>query len=425
VSLADRRGLRLFAFCALYVAQGIPWGFTAVTLPAYFAGHNLDTAVVGTALSMTTLPYTFKIFWAPIVDAFPSKRFGRRRPWIIGAQLMMALTIGAMIAIPDLTRDLKLLAWMIFIHTIFNSIQDLSTDALAVDLLDEAERGRVNGFMYASKYFGGILGGAGMSKLIAWYGMRPALAAQTAALLAIMLIPLLCRERPPGADVGDEAPPRVWQRFVRLWLDVVELMRSAGAKAAVLGAVMMSVSAIGMGLMVAVAPVLFTQQLGWQYDDYAALTGGLGLAAGCGGALLGGMLADKVGHRRLVAIATVALVFVWIGWAALTPYWHDHRLVYTLAVIEPALQSVAIASLFAVCMDLSWPKIGATQFGIYMALSNASTTLGFKLAGWIGSSLSFASIYVLAAVLQLALVAVLPFVDTRAVRRALSESAPA
>jgi len=174
-----------------------------------------------------------------------------------------------------------------------------------------------------------------------------------------------------------------------------------------------------MGLMVAVAPVLFTQQLGWNYDDYAALTGGLGLAAGCAGAMLGGILADKVGHRLLVAIATIALAIVWIGWAALTPYWTDHRLVYVLVVIEPVLQSVAIASLFAVCMDLSWPKIGATQFGIYMALSNASTTLGFKLAGRIGDSLSYPSIYVLAAVLQLALVAVLPFVDARAVRRAL------
>jgi len=419
VTLAEHRGLRLFTFCVLYVAQGIPWGFTAITLPAYLAGKQLDAAVVGTALAMTTLPYTFKILWAPVIDAFPSQRFGKRRPWIIGAQLMMALTIGAMIAIPDLTSDLRLLAWMIFIHTIFNSIQDLSTDALAVDLLDEDERGRTNGFMYASKYFGGILGGAGMSKLIAWYGMRTALCAQTAVLLAIMMLPILFRER---AD--SEAPPEaiaVAKRFARLGRDLLELARSRGALPALLGAVMMLVSALGMGVLAATAPVLFTQHLGWTPDDYAALTGGIGLAAGCGGAMLGGILADKVGHRRLAALATLALAACWLAWAGLQSHWFDSTLVFALVIVEPVCQSMLLASLFAACMDLSWPKIGATQFGIYMALSNISTTTGFKLAGSI-ASWSFPQIYVAGAVLQLALLAVLPFVDTSAVRRALAES---
>ena len=420
MNLAEHRGLRLFTFCALYVAQGIPWGFTAITLPAYLAGKHLDVAVVGSTLAMTTLPYTFKIFWAPIVDALPSRRFGRRRPWIVGAQLMMALTIGAMIAIPDLTRDLRLLAWMIFIHTIFNSIQDLSTDALAVDLLDEDERGRTNGFMYASKYFGGILGGAGMSALIAWHGMRLALCAQTAVLLAIMLLPLLLRERRDEELPADSRS--VGRRFAELGRDVRELVRSSGFGAAFVGGVMMLVSQVGMGLMAAISPVLFTQQLGWSYDDYAELTGGLGLAAGCSGAILGGILADKVGHRRLAAIGAAALAACWIVWAVLAPHWHDATLVYALVVAEPMCQSMMIASLFAVCMDLSWPKIGATQFGIYMALANVSTTIGFKLAGVASNVWTYPAIYVAAAIMQLALLGVLPFVDTRAVRRALAST---
>jgi len=85
-------------------------------------------------------------------------------------------------------------------------------------------------------------------------------------------------------------------------------------------------------------------------------------------------------------------------------------------------QSMMIASLFAVCMDLSWPKIGATQFGIYMALSNASTTIGFKLAGAASEIWTYPAIYVAAAIMQLALLGVLPFVDTRAVRRALAST---
>ena len=35
MSLAERRGLRMFTLCVLYCAQGIPWGFITVTLVAY------------------------------------------------------------------------------------------------------------------------------------------------------------------------------------------------------------------------------------------------------------------------------------------------------------------------------------------------------------------------------------------------------
>ena len=43
MSLAERRWLRLFTLCALYVAQGIPWGFMATTLPAYLTRARRST----------------------------------------------------------------------------------------------------------------------------------------------------------------------------------------------------------------------------------------------------------------------------------------------------------------------------------------------------------------------------------------------
>ena len=60
MSLADRKSLRLATLVVLYVAQGIPWGFMATTIPAYLASRGLDEGAVGVALATTTLPYTFK-----------------------------------------------------------------------------------------------------------------------------------------------------------------------------------------------------------------------------------------------------------------------------------------------------------------------------------------------------------------------------
>jgi PAT family beta-lactamase induction signal transducer AmpG len=422
VNLAEHRSLRLFTLCALYVAQGIPWGFMAFTLPSYLAAHGLDAAVIGTTLAMTTAPYSFKVIWGPIIDAFPSRRFGRRRPWIVFAQLMMAVTVGAMILIPDLTADVETLGWMIFIHTIFNSMQDVAVDGLAVDLLDEAERGRANGFMYASKWGGGGLGGWGMSKLINHLGLRAALVAQVAVLLAIMLLPLLVRER------AAEPEPRAFVvRAIAGWFRRVfgtrpirtvlgDAVRDRAVQSAVLCAVVMLGSNLAAGTLSAISPVLFTHDLGWSAEDYTSLAAGPGLACGLAGSVLGGLLADKIGHRRLAAIAMVCLAGGYALWAGLQPYWIDRSTVYAMFWIEPFFLGVMTVSLFALCMDVSWMAIAASQFAAYMALSNVSTTFGARYAGLVSETWTYPGIYVVAAATQLALIVVLPFVDQRAAK---------
>lgn len=414
MSLAERRWLRLFTLCVLYCAQGIPWGFMAITLPAYLAERGLDAAAVGGAMAMTTLPYAFKWVWGPILDVFTIPSLGRRRPWILLAQGMMAATVGALILIPDLTADLELLMWMVLIHTVFNSLQDVAVDALAVDLLDEEERGRANGFMYASKYAGGVLGGAGMATLIGMYGLRTALSAQTIVLLAIMLVPLLVRER--------SGPPPASPRFGAL---LGSLVKAFTLRSSLVLAALMLVANLATGMLTANASVLFTQRLGWTDTEYAQLTGGPGLVIGLGGAVLGGLLADKVGHRRLAAIGSVMMAAGWLAFALAEPWWDSRAVIYGLFWIVPLALSVMTVSLFALCMDVSWPRIAATQFTAYMALSNLSTTNGFRLAGPASEVWDYQGLYLVAAALQLGATLLLPLIDPHQTRTTLPTDEPA
>lgn len=417
MSLAERRWLRLFTLCALYVAQGIPWGFTAITIPTYLADRGLDATAVGATLAMTTLPYTFKWVWGPIIDAFTLPRFGRRRPWIILAQALMALTILAMILIPDLTVEVKMLAWMILIHTVFNALQDVAVDALAVDLLDDDERGRANGLMYASKYFGGIVGGGGMSWLIARANLQTALIFQTVVLLAIMLVPLLVRE----SSRPLEARPSM--RAVVRGLVEVFSVRSALAMA-----LLMLMVNLGLGVLSTNSFVLYTQHLGWSPEKYASLVGVLGPVAGVGGSVLGGLFADRVGRKRLAAIASIAMAAGWLVFGRATSLWHTDAFIYPLAIFEVLCTGVMTVSLFALCMDVSWPAIGASQFAAYMALSNFSSTVGARFAGKLGESFDFASCYVLAAVVQVLvtgwLLAIEPAQTARELPRPAGEPLP-
>ncbi|MBA2542930.1 MAG: MFS transporter [Deltaproteobacteria bacterium] len=408
MSLAERRWLRLFTLCSLYVAQGIPWGFMATTLPAYLKSRGVSDAALASALAMTTLPYTFKWVWGPVMDAFTIPSLGRRRPWIVFSQLMMAVTVIVMVAIPDVTVDLELLAVMILIHTVFNSMQDVATDALAVDLLDEDERGRANGMMYACKYGGAVIGGAGMGRVVAEHGLVSALVVQTVILLAIMMVPLFVRERsgpptprPPLREIFDG------------------LAQAATIRSTFVVALLVLGLNVALGVLYIAAVGLYVGELEWTQTEYTDLVGGLGLFAGFGGSLLGGFLADIVGRRRLIAIASIGMAIGWLIFAAARPLWEYEAVIYALAIWETTCTSVMIVSVFALCMEVSWPRVAATQFTSYMALSNLSTTIGYKLGGEALSVFSYTELYFVAGAFQILITSLVIFIDPTEVRRKL------
>jgi PAT family beta-lactamase induction signal transducer AmpG len=408
VSLAERKWLRLATLVILYVAQGIPWGFMATTIPAYLASRGLDASSVGVALATTTLPYTFKWVWGPIVDTVGIPRFGRRRPWIVFAQLMMALTVAAMLVIGDLSLNLKLLARMILLHTVFNALQDVAVDALAVDLLTDDERGRANGLMYGAKYGGGAIGGIGFATVIAYTSLETALAMQAIILLAIMLVPLLVRESdappPPRPKLGDIA---------RSFADVF------ASRSAAMTILVMLAYTFAYGIIVVRANILFTQELGWTPQKYTSLVGGWGLVVGGLSAAASGFVADAIGPKRLAMIAALAMGGGWLVFSLCPERWPDDSFVYAMSMWENASQAMLSVSLFAVCMQVSLPVIGASQFAAYMALSNFGSSLGYRASGQLGE-LSAAHVWQLAAAFQIVVVVLLLVtVDPAQTRREL------
>ena len=144
VNLQDNKLARVSTLCALYFAQGFPWGFMTVALVAFLAEYGITVQQSGELIAMAILPWTFKLLWAPLIDTVNYPAMGRRRPWILFAQLMMAITLITMATSGNLTSDLTYLAWMFFLHNCFASLQDVCTDALAVDILKPKERGKVN-----------------------------------------------------------------------------------------------------------------------------------------------------------------------------------------------------------------------------------------------------------------------------------------
>ena len=108
---------------------------------------------------------------------------------------MITLLI-TMLMVPNLVDNIFLLGLLFFVYNVFTALQDVSTDALAVDVLQSHEFERVNSYMFTAKSLGGVIGGAGLGTIIGTVGVRGAFLIQIPILVLIMMVPLFMRERP-------------------------------------------------------------------------------------------------------------------------------------------------------------------------------------------------------------------------------------
>ncbi|MBT7351013.1 MAG: MFS transporter, partial [Phycisphaerae bacterium] len=425
-SLRDRPGWRLVALCGLYFAQGLPYGFMFITLASVLAGEGRTPADIGGLLAIATLPWAFKWVYGPVIDRFGWPSMGRRRPWILLAQCGMVLALVVLAFGPDPLHHDTFLAVGLFCMSACSALQDVSVDALAVDLLREEERGRVNGFMYGSSYMGNALGGAGMGSIVAATDLRIGFAVIACAVAAVMLLPLFLREHrgerllpwmageasPQSPALADSAVT-VMRRLIRAFT-----LRSTLALAAV--AILLSLPS---GFLTGYSSVLIVDELGWGVEKNATWTG-IATWAGLGGSIGGGFLADRVGSRRMALLAGCGLALSYLVFADARGLWRSDSFIVGMMVAEAFLSGVLFVSIFALCMQVSWPLVAATQFTAYMALLNLSRTLGQGLTVEVADLVTFQGAYVVAAVLQLLPLPLLAIIDPHQTREVLGAGPP-
>ena len=124
-TLVDNYRARVLTLCALYVAQGIPWGFITVTFVTYLAAEGFAAKDLALLLTLGTLPWSLKFFWGPVIDRYQYRPMGRRRPWILIAQSGMILILTLMIFFIDIENDVKTIAYMFLVYNVFTSLQDV------------------------------------------------------------------------------------------------------------------------------------------------------------------------------------------------------------------------------------------------------------------------------------------------------------
>ena len=399
-TLTTNKKLRLVTLCILYFAQGFPWGFMLTALISFLASKGLTMVESGQLAAMAYLPWTFKLFWGPLIDSFSFRAMGRRRPWIIFAQLGMLLTLLMMCLIGDLLDNLYLLGWMFFLHNCFASLQDVSTDALAVDILKPEEQGTFNGSMWGAKVIGTGFGAVVMGTVLSSHGLIFAIISQAFIMGLIILFPLFIKERESEKrfpwsrnQVKLKKKPNVQNPLIIF----KDLIRAFSKRPAFFAGVFILLSAINQGVNSAILPVFYNNTLSWEPATYSQISGGPGAFLEFLGAIMGGVLADKYGRRKIFFMGwgSFSILSGLFGLSILgfeqIPYWVQ----LSYLIVYPAFIAIGTVAMFSLAMALSWSKASATMFTSYMAISNLSVVLGTKLIGPLTKYFATGNIYLI------------------------------
>ena len=421
INMQDSKAARFGTLCSLYFSQGVPWAFIAVAFVAYLVGHDTydisDDEVAALTL-MGTLPWMFgKLILGPMIDRFQSSTMGRRRPWVLFSQFGMVVTMAAFLLIDEPETDLAAIGMFFLIHNIFAALQDVSSDALAVDVLKEDEVALANGLMFVSKGFGFMFAALILGKILIDSGFQSALNVQIPLLLVLMLIPFFILEREGdsrflGGTSDNEQHQNASMNFGELKDALFGVMKESSTRWALLLAGIVWIGGGmggGMGIIYMQFPFVFVEDLGWSEEDYLALKGATIFMMTMLGFLVGGFLGKKFGSHKVMMYAVGAGTVMTIIWSGLRGNWSDDSFMQYAWMIWTFVWGIVGANLIALLMSLTSSELGGTQFSLYMTAINIGAISGTMISPRLLELLndSYPNLFIVGAAFQALVFAVL------------------
>ena len=118
---------------------GLPLLLTGSVLQAWLKKSGVDLGTIG-LFNLVGLPYAFKFLWAPVMDRFTLRLLGRRRGWLLIAQVAL---IGSLVLLAFSHPAISpwWLALMAFLVTFFSASQDIVVDAYRREDLTDRQLG--------------------------------------------------------------------------------------------------------------------------------------------------------------------------------------------------------------------------------------------------------------------------------------------
>lgn len=414
-ALTDNALTRYITFSALYIAQGIPEGITYFAIPAWLAMNGKSAMEIAAYVGVIGIPWSFKIIIAPLMDRFTLLAMGRKRPWVIFGQLGLIISFLSIGLVPDPLNNLSALMAAGFFISFFGAFQDVATDGMAVDVIPENEQARANGLMWGTKTIGIssslIIG----TWLINNFGFSTAISSLSIAVATIMLFPIYFKERPGEKTMpwtNGKVSPDSKQTQLKSWKQIFRsLYKVVRLKSSMVFAFGVFVVGLMFGLIDTLLPIFSIQELGWTNSYFSNVFSITTVVGGFLGMFIGGYLVDYFGKIRMLSVYLFCITLLIAVFASLSNLWSNNIIIYTFILSYYTLYTFLCIAVFASAMHLCWKTVAATQFTLYMALSNMGRAAGAAMLGVLKTNFSWEIVFLIIAIMPVIMVILIQLIN--------------
>jgi PAT family beta-lactamase induction signal transducer AmpG len=357
-------------------------------LQGWLTASGVPLGLIG-LLAYAELPYTLKMFWAPLLDRWPIPWPDRRRGWLLVLQLLLVVVIAAMGQLRPGRSQASLLAVgvMALVLAVASATQDIVVDAYRTDLLPERERG-AGAAATNLGYRGAMLAiGAGGFILAGRSGWPMAFAAAAVLMAAVVPFTLTAPTLAPiqhQVSSLRQAVAGPAREFLR---------RTGGVRAVMLLALVLLYRWPDGLLNVMAVPFLL--QKGYSPEVVGTVQAGWGIAATIVGTVLGGVLFGRLGMNRSLWL------FAMVGALGNLSYWalarFDGGMPALLAAValENLGGGMVGAAFVALLMSLCNPRFSATQYALLSGVYALSRSILSGPAGFLAEGVGWGNFFLL------------------------------
>lgn len=381
-----------------YLTQGTVYGFASFILVPTLAAEGVSLEAQTGILALAGLPWIFKLGWAPVLDRLVAR--GRGPKVVLSlAMALVGICVCTIATLEQPAASVTAIAVLWLLLNVALSLQDVATDALALDIIAPRRRGVANGVMLGSHHVGmDLLGGWALGFAVAGWGWSTSLWVVGALTIATAVGLMLARTRttPSSEQIGSR--PRL------RWSDVRELLGRPGAW--ITAAVASTVLFADVGTS-AIASEFIVNRLDWTLDKVAAV---LPPVVGASNLIAYGLAAavvDRIGHGRAAVAGSTGMALVWIGFGLAEPLWHRHETLIAMIVVQAIVTAWLYVGIHAALMDRTDLRLRATHFALLMAALNLPRVIAPGAAAATVQSWGWAAAFVAAGLYQLAVAGVL------------------
>lgn len=369
----NNKVINLSTFFCLYLARAILSTFIMTALQVTMRQHHIGLATIG-LLSLVRLPWSLKFAWAPLIDRH-CVTVGDFKKLLISTELVFALAI-IIVGCLDVTKNLPIIIALVLISTFCASVQNVTSDTLAVNAFSRGDHSAVTSTKSMGRYVGRILGGGFFIMFLHSYGWH--VVVPLLGFFAILLVipvtlnkHIVVREHKHRKRAGFQDLLNFFTRR-EVWPQVVFLVLFfAGFD----------------GIMVMLKPWMV--DMGYNMREIGLYNGVIGTSVAFVMALFAGWWVKRVGVRTarcLVATAALAVPVYFLALTFLTP---SLPLVLTGIILLRAVEASAAVTLYASSMDFVREGREGTDFTVQVVIVHTSGALLAVVAGGVGQWLDY------------------------------------